>query len=580
MRCALAAAASLVAGFGAPAAGEPVPDPSRLQGPGDIAADPLGNLWVVDTLGIMRVTRDGHFSRAVDTSEATAITRGPDGAMWFTEYRKGHIGRIAPDGHIDYFSDGLTSGPADIARGPDGNLWFTEPAGRIGRITPAGNVTEFSQGLRAKSEPNRITAGPDGCVWFTDYHAAIGRITPAGRIDEFPVPPKDYVGPEGIAAGPGNSLWFAYANRLGRIRTTGRVRFFRTPFSSISSIAGGPDGAIWVAGYREGLRVPAAVGRITPRGRLRLFERGLSGRDTRAITRAPDGSIWVTEGGRSVNINGRAADAVARVSAHHSAVELPPTPACVVPRLVRLPLLVVEDRLYESLCRIDLPGRRAGRRRKTVALHAFPPAGSVLPFDTRVQVRFGPVPPLPKTCRVPFGGRRLAVSRILLVFAYSDYDGETGESTTHYSACLRSRGRLRAITNSEDLLDYYEEASGFRVAGSFVAYTFYTADHYGNEATSLNVYDVRRAHAVFGEGVDSHDAGYPSDTELGEYVVSDRGSVAWLIHAGDTFHLYAHGRLARRTRELDSGPSLTGLHFSADTLSWTSGSESRSAEVR
>lgn len=72
------------------------------------------------------------------------------------------------------------SGLWGIAAGPDGALWFTEWAGGlIGRITTAGQFTEFTV-LTAGSGPTAIAAGPDGAPWFTEHGGKIGRITLAG----------------------------------------------------------------------------------------------------------------------------------------------------------------------------------------------------------------------------------------------------------------------------------------------------------------------------------------------------------------------------------------------------------------
>jgi hypothetical protein len=110
-----------------------------------------------------------------------AITSGPDGNLWFTDYDAGAVGRITPSGVITEFSAGLTAniGPWGITSGPDGNLWFTDyDGGAIGRITPSGVFTVFSTGLTANSGPQGITTGPDGNLWFTEYKGnAIGRLT-------------------------------------------------------------------------------------------------------------------------------------------------------------------------------------------------------------------------------------------------------------------------------------------------------------------------------------------------------------------------------------------------------------------
>ena len=124
------------------------------------------------------------------SSEPSSITKGPDGALWFTETAAGMIGRITTSGDITEFSSGLSGSgePKDIVTGPDGNLWFTLNAGQggIGRITPDGDVTEFSYGLTMNSEPLGIAAGPDGNLWFTQSaQPAIGRITTDGHITEY-----------------------------------------------------------------------------------------------------------------------------------------------------------------------------------------------------------------------------------------------------------------------------------------------------------------------------------------------------------------------------------------------------------
>ncbi|HJU63892.1 MAG TPA: hypothetical protein VJ864_17770, partial [Candidatus Binatia bacterium] len=93
-------------------------------------------------------------------AEPLAITAGPDGNLWFTEFSGNNIGRITFAGVITEFPlPTANSGPRGITAGSDGNLWFTErTANRIGRITPAGTITEFVIPT-ANSTPERITAG-------------------------------------------------------------------------------------------------------------------------------------------------------------------------------------------------------------------------------------------------------------------------------------------------------------------------------------------------------------------------------------------------------------------------------------
>ena len=80
--------------------------------------------------------------------------------------------------------------PTRSPRGPDGALWFTEFGAnppKIGRVTTDGAFTEYD--LPAGSGPDGITAGPDGALWFTENGTAkIGRITTTGDITEYPLP--------------------------------------------------------------------------------------------------------------------------------------------------------------------------------------------------------------------------------------------------------------------------------------------------------------------------------------------------------------------------------------------------------
>jgi len=73
------------------------------------------------------------------------------------------------------------SEPDAITAGPDGNLWFTEfGANNIGRITTSGVVTGEFPIPTAASEPEGITAGPahTASIWFTEFVGnKIGKIT-------------------------------------------------------------------------------------------------------------------------------------------------------------------------------------------------------------------------------------------------------------------------------------------------------------------------------------------------------------------------------------------------------------------
>jgi len=273
--------------------------PSASSDASEITAGPDGNLWFVERAAnkIGRITVAGgitEFSIPTGARQPFGITAGSDGNLWFTE-GAGGIGRITSAGAITEFPV-LTSGsgPEEIVAGPDGNLWFTEFFGnKIGRITTSGSVAEFAIPT-AGSQPEGITVGPDGALWFTEFAGnRIGRITTLGAVTEFLLP---FPGaqPVGIVAGPDGALWFAElgASKIGRITTAGAITEFAlpSPGAAPAGLAVGRDGAVWFTEF-EGNR----IGRITTTGIVSEFPVPTPGSGPNRIAAGPDGSLWFTE---------------------------------------------------------------------------------------------------------------------------------------------------------------------------------------------------------------------------------------------------------------------------------------------
>lgn len=291
---------------GLAAAAEPLgtiaetPVPTAEAEPGNIAAGPDGNLWFTEYKGqkIGRITPAGEISElSVPTANAhpEGIAAGPEGNVWFTERTGDKIGRITPAGEIAEFPLLHPSGqPESIAAGPDGDMWFTEDRGdAIGRITPGGEVTEFPVPT-PESQPMRIAAGPDGDLWFTEYKGnAIGQITPAGQITQFPLPDPTG-GPWGIAAGVEGQMWFSEfrGDRIGRITTSGEIAEFPLPSerSLPEAVAPGPDGNIWFVEYKGG-----RIGRITPTGEITQFPLPDEQSAPAGLAAGADGQMWFAE---------------------------------------------------------------------------------------------------------------------------------------------------------------------------------------------------------------------------------------------------------------------------------------------
>ncbi len=255
-------------------------------------------VWVLCTCGSAAAATEGaiaEFSTPAAESEPAAIVSGPDGNLWFTEFKAEKIGRITPDGAITEFSIPTpVNRPDSITLGPEGSLWFAERKGNnIGRISVAGAISEFPVPT-AESEPEGIALGPDGNLWFTEYKGdKIGQITPSGAITEFPVPTAES-GPQGIAPGPDGNVWFTElkADKIGRIAAGGAITEFPVPTAESGplGIAPGPDGNVWFTEIGAN-----KIGRITPGGVIAEFALASSGSQPSHIAPGPDGNLWFTE---------------------------------------------------------------------------------------------------------------------------------------------------------------------------------------------------------------------------------------------------------------------------------------------
>lgn len=274
---------------------------------------------------------------------ASAITAGPDGALWFTLASDKKIGRITPNGGVIEYPVQVSSAPLDISPGPDGALWFTESGRRndgdlaIGRITTGGHATELRLGryttaiisggngslwftdlvtkgigqfrLPTPSRdgevleypigiPGGLTLGPDGAVWFTELgthdslvrgDSRIGRVTAAGHVTLFSLPAGSRAW--GITLGHDGALWFTDtdANRIGRITTTGHITEYQMPTSDAGpgAIAAGSDGALWFS-ESNGKK----IGRITTSGHITEYPVPGGPGEFSHLALGPDGAIW------------------------------------------------------------------------------------------------------------------------------------------------------------------------------------------------------------------------------------------------------------------------------------------------
>ncbi|MDX6676184.1 MAG: virginiamycin lyase, partial [Solirubrobacteraceae bacterium] len=263
--------------------------------------------------------------------------------------------------------------PIAITRGPDGAMWFLETApAAIGRVTTAGEVTEFTL---PEGAPQDLVAGPDGALWMTDYAGnAIRRVATDGSFTSFPVPTASG-GPRGITPGPDGALWFTEAarGRIGRITTAGVATDFDAGSAQPSTIVEGPAGALWFdapdGGGADGL------GRMTVAGAADHLGTPAG---TYSVTSGPDGNLWYLE----PDVNRILKVAIGPAPG--------PAPQCVVPNLHGKRLPSVRAILRRNHCRLGHVTRARGDRhlaaRLLVVSSQSRRAGARLPARSRVAI--------------------------------------------------------------------------------------------------------------------------------------------------------------------------------------------------
>ena len=330
----------------------PTPDSAPLG----VTVGPDGHAWFVENTGFVvgRVqSTHGAKEFAVPPSapgrmgSLDSITTGSDGALWFTDDAPAapRIGRIDPvSDAVTMFA--LPSGPGqpfsgaqplEITAGPDGALWFTTfRGGSIGRIDTLGAVKAYP--VPGGGATRAITVGPDGAIWFTQSSPdAVGRLDPsAGKFTMHLLRSgSGNLGPAGIATGSDGAIWFAesQASVLGRIDpTSGALTTIATPtpHSMPLGMTAASDGGVWFTEAAAG-----NVGRVDVTSR-QVVEHPLSSAldgPTR-IAAGPGGALWVAETG---------VDRIAQLSAMS-----PPAGAANVPVAIEVPASV--PAAFEDQC--------------------------------------------------------------------------------------------------------------------------------------------------------------------------------------------------------------------------------------
>ena len=263
-----------------------------------IATGPNGNVWF--TLpGSKKIVRMNPQTQAVTQFDLSAqvcqpqgIALGPDGAMWFG-CQDGAIGRITTAGAVTYYAVAIpgqsdTYSPVDqVITGPDGNIWFSQfRTSAVGIVSSAGIQRRFT--LSSAKGVSGLTVGGDGNVWATNLNKLVMyRITPGGTVTEFPVGTQVAE----VATASTGDVWGApfYSNPDIQVVAPGGA-VSALPLGGFSaSIARGPLGFMWLGDKKSG-----RITRVSAAGTATTFSAGITWNPYFAdLAAGADGNMWV-----------------------------------------------------------------------------------------------------------------------------------------------------------------------------------------------------------------------------------------------------------------------------------------------
>jgi virginiamycin B lyase len=285
--------------------------------------------------GAARIT---HFPTNTAAAVPLCITLGPDGFIWFTEFAKDQLGRMATNGtHDEFPTPTAGSHPNGIAVGPDGYIYFSEQAiskiGVVNSNTPA-SWPEYAT-KTSSAQPVNLVAGPDGAVYFSEAALAkVGRIDNAGTVTEHDThgggtswgvakagggiayTESDdlgvawYVGrdgsekavalttgsdPKGLVVATDGAAWILEngTNKVLRIADTNQEFDIPTAMAGPLRIIAGTHADVWFVEFAV-----HNLGHATSDGVITEFFLG-AGSSPRDLAWGADGNIWITEAGTS-----------------------------------------------------------------------------------------------------------------------------------------------------------------------------------------------------------------------------------------------------------------------------------------
>ena len=174
----------------------------------------LGSLGIASAFSSRAAAQAAMQSWPLATPRPTGIhdvAPAPDGGVWFTAQRSGHLGWFDPrSGRSELIALGPRSAPHGVIQGPDNAAWITDSG--LGAIVRVGWP---DRSVRAYPLPdgtpyanlNTCTFDGDGDLWFTGQSGYVGKVTVKGGQVTVKDAPRGR-GPYGICTTPAGEVWW------------------------------------------------------------------------------------------------------------------------------------------------------------------------------------------------------------------------------------------------------------------------------------------------------------------------------------------------------------------------------------
>jgi len=188
------------------------------------------------------------------------LAPAPDGGVWFTAQRSGHLGWFdVASGRTDLIALGNGSSPHGVIEGPDRAAWITDGGQnaivRVGWPDRAVRIFALPDGA-PYANLNTCAFDGDGDLWFTGQSGVVGKLAvKSGKVTVKDAPRGR--GPYGICATPQGEVWWCSlaGSFIARIdRSTGESIVVEPPTRDQGARRVWSDsrGRIWVSEWNSG----------------------------------------------------------------------------------------------------------------------------------------------------------------------------------------------------------------------------------------------------------------------------------------------------------------------------------------